>query len=168
MINWIDVLVLIILVRTSYVGWYRGLAYEIFRLAGIVVTFLVALSFYDDLGHLVSQYSPIPTSAAYLICFLLLLLVITLILRITYRVLEKVGKLVFHPAVDRYGGFVFGICRGMVAAGLLVAALSILPFGYIQESIETNSLLSKHLRKITRAVSRMFPRIEVQLPGSGE
>ncbi len=161
-LNWLDVIVLIIFIRTSYVGWQQGLANEIFRLLGGVITLLITVNFYDNLGGFVSQHTPIPSAEAELISFLFLLVFATFVLEAACFLLGKIGKLVFIPMVDKYGGLICGICRGFVFAGLVVTALSLVPINYIQRS-KDSSLTGLTLQNGVKGFSRFLTGSETTI-----
>lgn len=157
-INWIDVVVLIVLIRTAYVGWRRGLASEVLGLAGTFIVFFLSLTYYDELAGILADRTPIPYSVAKFICLLFLLIILIIVIRIVCRYLEKVGKLVIMPVLDRYGGLAFGICRGLIIGSLFVLVLKVLPISYIRESIEERSFSARYMERTGATVYGIFKR----------
>jgi membrane protein required for colicin V production len=98
----------------------RGLFYELFSLAGVVVGYLLAVWRYRALAGHLQPYVNAPwvaDIAAFLLIFLVVVILAGLIGRVTRRLLKEVGMSWF----DRVLGGVFGLFRGflMVAVVLL-------------------------------------------------
>lgn len=70
--NWVDVLVIILLIRAGFVGWTKGLTLEFFKFIGIVVTMFVSLRFYDNLSSWAQTRFPIPETYGDFIWFIIL------------------------------------------------------------------------------------------------
>ena len=49
-INWVDLLVVILILRISYVAFQEGLSHEIFPIIGGVVIIIVNLHYYERIG----------------------------------------------------------------------------------------------------------------------
>ncbi len=148
-INWVDVLVLIVVLRISYVAFQEGLSHEIFPLIGTVATLVIALHYYVKIGLLICQnLAKIPVDLANLLSFLVLIIVIGLILKVLRVVLDKVIKITWHPLIERFGGLVFGVLRGSVVASMVLTFIVLMPLSYLQWSVRDRSLVGMHFLRI--------------------
>jgi uncharacterized membrane protein required for colicin V production len=157
-INWIDIVVLIILIKTAYTGRKRGLAGEILTFAGTFLVFFLSLTYYDRLARALAVRTPIPHPAAKPICLLFLLIVLFIVIRALFRYLEKLGKLVIMPSLDKYGGLVLGVCRGLIIGSLFIVVLKTLPVDYIQKSVEERSFSARYVEKAGTVLYRTLRR----------
>lgn len=147
----LDYIVIVIVVLSALLGWWRGLVYEVLSLLSWVAAFLVARL----LAASVLPYMPaslgseaIRTAVAYAVLFAVTLLVGS----IAAWALSKLVKFVGLGWLDRSLGVLFGAARGVLVVLLLVllAGLTDLP----KEAAWRNAWLSKPLEKtalLTRA-----------------
>lgn len=138
----------------------RGLARELFALAGIVVGLVVASWAYASVAlYLRGLINSRPL--AQFISFLLILCAVMLLAHLIGALVHRTASAVGLSALDRLGGAAFGLIRGVfIAASLLLAVIAFLPTApWVQ-----NSLLSPYLLRGAHAVSFVMPRhLKVQL-----
>jgi membrane protein required for colicin V production len=161
-INWVDILILIILLRTSYVGFTRGLSHELLTLAGVITAIIVAIHNYKYLGSFFNNQFKLPFEFSNFIGFILLVLIVFIIIRFIRLFLYTIVKLELFPPLERYGGLVLGVTRGCLVTSLLLLCLLFIPNQYVRSSIYSNSLVGQAFLKIApmfyeRTVS-VFPK----------
>ena len=54
-LNWVDILVVIIMLRTTYVAFQDGLSHEIFPLIGAFSSLVLSLAYYKKIAFIISQ-----------------------------------------------------------------------------------------------------------------
>ncbi len=155
-INWVDIFVVILLIRTSYIGARTGLSVEFFKLVGIVVGLYCAIKFYSDLGAWLTSKIALPTELADGISFLILIFASLITLKYVGLILSKVVKLTFADKVDKWGGFISGLFRGIILLSLLFMFLGILQIDYFTKSIEERSLTGPHIQSLAPWVYRVI------------
>jgi len=144
--NWVDVLVLIIVLRTSYVAFQEGLSHEIFPLIGNLVIVVASLHYYAKLGSFFSEnLVKMPPSIADFLSFLILVIGIGLLFRVIKVLLDMIIKVEWHPLLERLGGMVFGVARAFIAASLVLMILALVPLPYLQRSIRDRSLTGPYV-----------------------
>ncbi|MBN1405893.1 MAG: CvpA family protein, partial [Candidatus Omnitrophica bacterium] len=76
----------------------------------------------------------------------------------------KIMNVQFVSQLERAGGALIGLCRGVLIGGLVLVALSLFPIDYFQSSISEKSLLSPYLIKSTTTtyafIMRFLPKQE--------
>lgn len=154
-INWVDIVILILLFRISYVGFNRGLGSEIIPFLGILIALIVSLHYYSKWGNFITKHTPIPIAFSQLLSFLGLIFVIKYI----FHLLESLiaGKLVtinIASLYDNIGGLIIGAIRGILLVSLVLIALDIVPFDYIDYSINKKSLMGRKFLSIGRLVHK--------------
>lgn len=149
-----DYAVLVTLVLSAALGWWRGLVYEVFALAGWLAAFVVARLFVAD----VTPYMPavlgldaVKTAAAFALLFILTLIVSSILAWLLSKVVKWVGL----GWLDGSLGAAFGVVRGV-----LLVLLAVVLAGYTglpQTLIWRDALLSKPLVSAVQAARGWMP-----------
>jgi uncharacterized membrane protein required for colicin V production len=140
-INWVDVLVIILMLRISYGALKDGLSHEIFPLAGALIILLASLKYYKQIGLMVSQSGQgIPLSVINCCVFIVLAAVAGFLLKFIKILVDKIIKVTWHPAIEKIGGLMAGMTRASVVICIVLTALSLSPFSYLQRSIRDRSV----------------------------
>jgi len=148
-INWVDIVVLILIVRTTYVALQHGLTHEVFPLIGSIAMLLVSLRYYSGLGLAISKtLFNLPLALSNFFSFLILIIGLGLLCKLVNTILAKLVKVEWHPLIERFGGFVTGLLRGSIIAGITLTVLALLPIPYLQSSIRDRSLIGMSFLRI--------------------
>src|SRR5580700_4192364 len=111
--NWLDWLLALIVVLSVLSGGSEGFVRGLVGLASLVVGLIVAAEGYQSLGARLSSFIHSPDIAhavAFLLLFMLVVIVGSLIAGAVQRVLKDVGLSWF----DRLLGLFFGLIRGII------------------------------------------------------
>jgi len=165
--NWVDVLVIIIVFRVSYVAFQDGLSHEIFPLVGAIGTAVLTLHYYHKIALLISQnLVSIPVKIMDFLVFILLIIVIGIIFKLIRVVVDKLIKVTWHPLVEKLGGLFFGVMRASVVASVVLIILALMPIPYLQYSIRDRSLTGMHFLRVAPniygKVSAFLPTLTVE------
>lgn len=165
-INWVDVLVAIVMFRMSYVAFRDGLSHEIFPFFGAILVVVFSLHYYERIGSFISQnLANIPVEISNFVSFLVLVIGLSLIVRLLRAVLDKIIKIEWHPAIEKFGGLVVGIMRAYIITGIILMAMALAPFSYLQWSIRDRSLTGRYILmagpEIYARVAGILPTIRV-------
>lgn len=157
-INWVDIFIVILLIRTSYIGARTGLSTELFKSIGVLVGLYLAMRFYADLGTLIISKIALPPELADGLSFLILIIISIITLKCVGFLLSKVVKLTFADKVDQWGGFIFGISRGAVLLSLIFMFFGIIQIDYVTKSIEERSLTGPYIQKVAPFVYQVITK----------
>ncbi|MCM8781958.1 MAG: CvpA family protein, partial [Candidatus Omnitrophica bacterium] len=135
-INWTDLLVVILLIRSSYVGFTRGFSWEFFRLIGVVCAAIGAIYFYEDISLLIGDYLPIIYPISSLLSFTAIYTIILFLLRLINLFMEKIIKIEVFSILEKIGGLCLGFLRGGILLSLLMISLILTPIPYFERSIK--------------------------------
>ncbi len=163
-LNWVDLIAIIIVVRTLYIGVRKGLLIEMFKLAGFSLGIFLAVTQFRQWGAALSEKSALPLQESEVISFLALLAMVysaTLILRLLFVRLFSGQTIGWWP---RLAGGCVGVLRGcLVVLFLVVLTLAFSSEGYVAESIQAKSFLvpsllegGKHLYQAIHRLSDNF------------
>ncbi len=117
--NWLDIVLLVILIVSAIGGFANGLVKEIFSLVGLILGVVLAGRFYVNLGGVLG-FLPgdnTPRIAA----FIIILLVVLLAAALLGILLTKLITAIKLGWLNRLGGVVLGTFLGAILAASLLA-----------------------------------------------
>lgn len=161
-INWVDVFVIILLIRTSYIGTRTGLSTEFFKLVGVIAGLYYATRFYSDLGAWVTSKVVLPPEFSDGLSFLILIFISIITLKYIGVFLSKVVKLTFAEKVDSWGGFISGLLRGAILSSLILMFLGILQIDYFTKSIEERSLTGPYIQRVAPFLYQVITKTSLE------
>lgn len=166
-INWVDLLVIILVIRISYVAFQEGLSHEIFPAVGSLAIIVLCLHYYKRIGIWISQnIFNMPLDLSNFLSFLLLAVIIGVTFKIVKALLDKIIKVEWHPFIERFGGLAIGIMRASIVASIVLTIIALMPLSYLQWSIREKSVIAMHFLKIGPTIyekcSRILPTIKVE------
>ena len=147
-INWVDVFIIIILIRTSYIGFTQGLIYELLTIAGVFGSILLTVHNYEILGEVFHKNVNLPINFSNLLSFLILALGVIFLFRYIRNGLYKFLKFEIFPTLEKYGGIAAGFLRGSLIASTVLVALLLIPNDYISKSIQHRSAMGNAFLRI--------------------
>lgn len=165
-LNWVDVLVVIIMIRICYVAFMDGLSHEMFPLIGSVIVLITSLRYYQTFGSAISQnlfgFSP---EVANFLSFTIIIIGMGFIVRVLKGLLDKIVQVSWHPILEKFGGLVLGIAKGAIVTSLVLIMLALLPLPYLQWSIRERSLTGMSFLRIGPVIysktAGLFPTIRI-------
>lgn len=167
--NWLDIFVLIVLLRTGYVSRRTGFSIELFKLLGTILAACLSLHYYiifsDYIGERIGVNN-IPleylTSAIFVALALLGYFIFVVLRSIFYRFMTMEAA----PNLNKWGGLILGLGRGVLLASLITFIFVTSPADYLKRSV-TGACSGKHLFKIapglynnlwSRIISKFLPQ----------
>ncbi len=136
--NWLDIVIIVSIAITTFVGLKIGLIKAILSLVGLIVGLVLARLFYIPLSE---QLSFIPQAAlAKVAAFALIMLGTMIIVGVLAMILKWIASMMMLGWVNRIGGAVFGLMLGLILCSALLA-LWVQFFG-AGETITNSSLAS--------------------------
>jgi membrane protein required for colicin V production len=153
--NVFDIVAGVILAYGLIRGLFRGLVKEVASIIGVLGGFLAAYSFYGTVAAYLHGLVSSPTYRS-LIAFLIIFCAVVVVVNVLALVIKYLLKIVFLGWLDRLGGVVFGLIKGvLVVAVLFLALTAFLPKGtpLIRESLTAPyvALVSEKLALVVRS-----------------
>lgn len=152
-LNWIDVILLLILCVTVFLGIVKGFVKQIFGLLSVIIGLILAISLY-------SQFSWIYRGLVkheILAHFLGFLTVFFAVLCLGWIASRTLSKLVKGPIklLDKVLGGALGFLKGVLICGVIVFALLVFP---IDKKALKQSQISPVCLKMTRVIIGLIPK----------
>ena len=160
--NWVDLIIIIALLRTCYNGFGRGLWAELLNLIGALSITALTMNYAGVvtswLGPWLSRLNP--TVIAFLLFWMLFLSLLALAHVVIRQVAGAIKWERLHWATGMTG-LALGGLRGLWWSGVLLVALTSSGFAGLRASVEERSVVGPHLLPLARQslayVSDQFP-----------
>ena len=159
-LNWVDLLVLIVMLRTIYGAFKEGLSHEIFPLFASIASLLLALFYYEKIAEAASSI-PLPISVLNFAGFFLVIFVSKILFKILKGLLDALIKVTWHPLIERLGGLLAGLVRGAVVTSTILIILTLLPLSYLQWSIRDKSMSGMFFLRIGPSIYETISRAPI-------
>ncbi len=143
-INWVDVVLILIVVRSGYVGFQRGVFGELFHLAGFLLSIIVSMHVYGYVVKFFNTYLFLPLNISIFFGFVITAIFIFLVFIVISRFASRVIKVEIFPLIDRVGGPLIGACKGFVLSAIVASVLFVTPIEYVTVSAAQRSVLAPH------------------------
>ncbi|MCM8800580.1 MAG: CvpA family protein [Candidatus Omnitrophica bacterium] len=149
-INWVDILVAILLIRSIYLGFKNGLFIELFKILGLLSALYISMHYYtlfsDYLGkHFNLEKIPL-RFLDFLVFFILAIGVYALFVGFRYC-LDRFIEAEVVPLLNRWGALILSSIKGLLLVSLVAFILLISSVDYLKDSVN-NSYSGKHLIKV--------------------
>ncbi|MFA6903771.1 MAG: CvpA family protein [Gallionellaceae bacterium] len=150
-----DYIVLVIIVLSVLLGWWRGLVYEILSLLSWITSYFVAKAWVAELAPYmpsVLESEALKSAAAFMAAFITTLILCGIAAWALNKLIKSFG---LDWRTDGVLGAFFGFMRGLilVLAVVLIAGLTKLP----QTPFWRDALLSKPLQNVALVVKDLLP-----------
>ena len=138
--NWLDIVILVIVVMAIFLGLRIGIIRAALSLVGIIVGVILAGRYYVPLSE---QLTFIPQSnIAEIVAFAIILIGVMIIASVLAVTLKWIVSTVMLGWVNRLGGAAFGLVLGAIFCGAMLAIwVKFLSVGIIAESVLAQVLL---------------------------
>ncbi len=168
-LNWVDVLIVILIVRTSYVSLHDGLSHEILPLIGSIFMLIVPIHYYKGIASFLYNIGfAIPIDILNLSIFILSVVCVGVIFRFLKIIIDKIINVSWYPLIERFGGLLAGIIRGAILASIVLMIIVLIPLSYLQWSVRDRSLMGVHFLRIGPSIyektSALLPNLKKEEP----
>ncbi len=124
--NWLDIVVIVVLVAITLAAYSAGLIREVITLIAVIVGIAVAGALYDDLAKDVIVFEG-NESVAEAISFLILFGAVYLLGQIGAYMMKTGAALLMLGPMDHMGGAVFGFIKGIFVVQALLITFAAYP-----------------------------------------
>ncbi|MBI3601399.1 MAG: CvpA family protein [Candidatus Omnitrophica bacterium] len=143
-INWVDVVMLVLLIRSVFIGVKTGFVIELFKFLGVLGAVLVGLHYYALMAALIAKKTNWSLESFEFVIFVLLCLLAVLVvkcLRDWFLMFFKFEST--HAGFNQWGAGFICVLRALFLASLIMYALLLTRVEYLQR--ETLTSISQKL-----------------------
>jgi len=137
--NWLDIVILVVILGFVLSAYSAGLIREVITLVAIVVGIVVAGQLYRNLATDVLVFID-NEEAALAISFLVLLGAVYLLGQVSAYVLKRAASLLMLGWADRLGGALFGLVKGSIVVEVILILFAAYPQLHLDDAIADSTL----------------------------
>lgn len=150
--NWVDLVLAAVIVFNVGLGIAHGIFREVLSLAGIVIGIFAGIKGYEAIGWHVEGFLGTGPGVANLVAFVLIFAVIVGVFYYLGHLLHKAAAKLFVSWLDRTGGGVFGVVKGLLFASVISLVLALFPFTDKLENDLNTSIIGPQVVKFAPAL----------------
>ena len=159
--NWVDIMVLVLVLGAGFMGWLNGVIRWAFTLIGGIFGVILAGQLYKTLAPAV----PFGDSDAVkqLVAFGVIFVAVMIGAWIAARIVKATLKVLLLGWVDSVAGLALGVAAGAVAATAIISVMGSLPVGRVQDAVNGSTLaepLSENLGFVRSFLPEEFDQIQ--------
>ncbi len=117
--NWLNIVIIVVLAISTFLGLKTGIIKAVLSLAGLIVGVILAGQLYAPLAEQLSFISQ--AGVAEVVAFALILIGVMVIAVVLARLLKWAASVVMLSWVNHLGGAIFGLVLGAIFCGALLA-----------------------------------------------
>ena len=126
-INWVDLIILIIILINVILGFKRGIIAEILTLIGLISAIFLAIFWYSDLSIFLMEQFKWNETLLNVLSFVIIFIGVIIFFRLLENVLTRITALLLLSWINNIGGALFGFIRGTIIVGLLLFLVNFIP-----------------------------------------
>ncbi|MBQ9340559.1 MAG: CvpA family protein [Paludibacteraceae bacterium] len=146
----LDIIILLPLVYGLARGIMRGFFKEIVAVFGLLIAFVFAKLFADDLAPAVQSWFTWETDLSRTVAFLIIFFAVTIVLNLIAWLMTKLLKAINLGWLDRMGGAFVGLFKWAFIVSIIINCVEFLDshFHIIEPSVKAESYTYKPVEKI--------------------
>lgn len=138
--NWVDIFFVILLFRTCYIGFKKGLLSEFFRFLGLFLAFVFSFNNYILVSDFLAKHAKLTGLKADMAGFLFIFLSVILIFKLLAVLADKIlGVSENVSLANKIVGLALGLARGVLLTGLVYILFIHSPVNYFYKSAKEKS-----------------------------
>lgn len=164
-INWVDIFVLILLVRISYVSSRIGVGRQVLPLILLAVILLFILLGYSKIANVFIEKFSWYKGLSRFLSFTFLAFIFSVIYHVAVRLLGLISTTEPESGqIEKMGGAIAGVARSVIIIGLILIGLLLTPVRFVESSVKRSFFglffINLDLQIYNTAVERIFSKTE--------
>lgn len=159
--NYLDIIIAVLLAVFGIAGLRKGLITEAATLIGLGVGLYGAFHFSDFTADKLTQFMEINPKYLNIIAFALTFIVLAILVNLLGKLVTKLVQSINLGFIDKIGGFLFGLAKGLLICSLIVMLLNTFNMkNLIKEEYREGSFLYPYVEKTVPYVYQGFDLVK--------
>ena len=159
--NYVDIVIAILLVVFGIAGLRKGLITEAATLLGLGIGLYGAFHFSDFTADKLTQFMEINPKYLNIIAFAVTFTVLAIVVNLLGKLVTKLVQSINLGFIDKIGGFLFGIAKGLLICSLIVMLMNTLDMqNLIKEEYREGSVFYPYVEKTVPYVYQGFDLVK--------
>ncbi|MCD6093296.1 MAG: CvpA family protein [Candidatus Omnitrophica bacterium] len=142
-LNWIDVLIIILLLRGVILGFIHGFLYEFVKFFRVILALIISFFSYPFLAKVINSRLTLSLSISNILSFILIYILFYFLSNLLGIRTKEVKRNISSP--ERIFGVCIGLLKGAVIAFFILLFLNLLPLSSLKTAVKEKSLLAPYL-----------------------
>jgi len=142
-LNWIDVVIVVVMLRAFYIGLKRGCVNEIFQLMAVFASIFVVFHYYPFCSRLIENRVFLKPEIARSVTFFVLWALVALVCKFIRDGVCLIFKIEAKSFFDKFGGLSVGLIRGLLVSSLLLSLFTTTGSEYLIRNIKGSYFSSR-------------------------
>jgi len=142
-INFLDIIILVIMLFFSFNGFRRGFIDQTSTILGLVAALFVAVRQYDYFVTLIDPYLDLSPSLMQFISFAVIFIVVNIVIHVIGIALKRMTDAIFLQPVDKAAGFLLGLFKAGIIIYLLIIIMAQIPYSKVNGVVEESFLAQR-------------------------
>ncbi len=136
-INWVDIFILILLLRIGYVSSNIGVGKQLIPFLVTFFAFIISLRVYDDAARFLYDRFSFPVEFSRFFVYLVILVIYFVICRVMWNILSIFSRSdgASVSGVEKAGGAFIGIARALGIICMAVILFALTPVKFVESSV---------------------------------
>ena len=159
--NWVDIMILVLVLGAGFMGWRNGVIRWAFTLVGGIIGVILAGQLYKTLAPAVPFGDT--DAVKQLVAFGVIFVAVMIGAWIVGRILKGMLNVLMLGWVDTVAGIAVGVLVGAVAATAVISVMGSLPVGNVQDAVNESTLaepLSENLGFVRGFLPEEFDQLQ--------
>lgn len=152
--NYLDIIILILILLAAVNGLRRGFIEEIAGLAALILGIWAAIKFSGFAGGIIAEHIEVDEKYLSIIAFIVTFLLVLVLVIVVGKVVEKMINIVSLGFLNRLAGLVFGAAKGAVFLSVFL-----LIFNYFNKDLHFVSEETIEKSQLWEPVKNLVPSI---------
>ena len=163
--NWLDLIIFVILAAAVIKGIRAGLIRSVFNVAGLVIGFLAAVSYYAPAGSMILRHINLPQIIADVLSFIVIFAETTAAVHLVGSLVAVLTKIRLFRFADRVGGSAAGLLIGFILVGIILIMITACPLlNGFHDQVEESYLAPTIVENTQQAYEELGKLLPVELP----
>ena len=159
--SYIDIIILVLLVAFGIGGLRKGIITEAATLLGLGLGLYGAFHFSDFTAEQLVKYVEIDQKYLNVISFAVTFIVVAVLVYLLGRLIAKLVKAINLGFLDKIGGFLIGLAKGVLIASLIIMLMNAVNLnGLIKDDTKQKSILYPYVEKAVPYVYQGFDLVK--------
>lgn len=139
--NWIDIVIVCLILITSYKGSQKGFLTEMFKLLGVILSIYLSLHYFSKASdYLLNHFKNLDVIFSDFVCFVVIVVLSYAAVTLLREVFSHFVKVEAVSVLERWGGLALGFARGLLLVSMLLIIFHLSTVPYLKGSVKKSYL----------------------------
>jgi len=157
--NWIDIIVVTLLIRESYISYTERLLLSVIRTLGVLTALCLARYYYLFLASKIPDPAQMQPAVLNPVLFFLSALLILFIFRMLRKLIGVLINNNMSGAAESFFASALGLFRGIILSGIVLLFMIMIPFGDMERAVKSSSFSGNFMVEAADSAYVIFEKV---------